>query len=569
MRVTIIGSGYVGLVAGACFAQMGNEVICLDVDSKKIESLKQGKIPIYEPGLEEMVRENARLKTLRFSTDKKEAISNAEVIFIAVGTPMGEDGSADLSFVKAVAQDIGSHIEREYVVVVDKSTVPVGTAREVRRIIESALIKRGRHSACGLEHLGHSVLSDKSGSASPCSLQRTTSASHSQDLHNPNFSSQFLECQDSGKVDSKGLESNTTAESAKLDSSKHANTTNALAEVSLGNFVGCEALSARSYLSGSAEAREANSRKSAKDATQKITFDVVSNPEFLKEGVAIKDFMSPDRVVIGTDSTRALEVMKALYAPFLLKSDRLIAMGIESAEMTKYAANAMLATKISFINEMSQICERVGANINDVRQGIGSDSRIGYSFIYPGCGYGGSCFPKDVRALEKSAKDVGYTARILQAVQEVNEKQKMLLVEKIVRHFGENLQGLSFCVWGLSFKPETDDMREASSLVLIDELTKRRARIQAYDPKAYEQARFYLKDKLSSITFMESKYSALQGCVALVLLTEWREFRSPDFGEIAKLLQEPIIFDGRNIYQHCGLESKGFKYYQIGVAQRV
>ena len=444
MQVTIIGSGYVGLVAGACFAQMGNEVICLDVDSKKIESLKQGKIPIYEPGLEEMVCENARLKTLRFSTDKKEAISNAEVIFIAVGTPMGEDGSADLSFVKAVAQDIGSHIEREYVVVVDKSTVPVGTAREVRRIIESALAKR-------------------------------------QDSH--------------------------------------------------------------------------------------IAFDVVSNPEFLKEGVAIKDFMSPDRVVIGTDSTRALEVMKALYAPFLLKSDRLIAMGIESAEMTKYAANAMLATKISFINEMSQICERVGANINDVRQGIGSDSRIGYSFIYPGCGYGGSCFPKDVRALEKSAKDVGYTAKILQAVQEVNEKQKMLLVEKIVRHFGENLQGLSFCVWGLSFKPETDDMREASSLVLIDELTKRGATIQAYDPKAYEQARFYLKDKLSSITFMESKYSALRGCAALVLLTEWREFRSPDFGEIAKLLKEPIIFDGRNIYQHCGLESKGFAYYQIGVAQ--
>ena len=557
MQVTIIGSGYVGLVAGACFAQMGNEVICLDVDSKKIESLKQGKIPIYEPGLEEMVRENARLKTLRFTTDKKEAISNAEVIFIAVGTPMGEDGSADLSFVKAVAQDIGSHIEREYVVVVDKSTVPVGTAREVRRIIESALIKRGRHS----------VLSDKSRIVSAEAAALTTSKLLASASQSHDFSSQSLECQDSGKVDSKGLESNTTAESAKLDSSKHANTTNALAEVSLGNFVGCEALSARSYLSGSAEAREANSRKSVKDATQNITFDVVSNPEFLKEGVAIKDFMSPDRVVIGTDSTRALEVMKALYAPFLLKSDRFIAMGIESAEMTKYAANAMLATKISFINEMSQICERVGANINDVRQGIGSDSRIGYSFIYPGCGYGGSCFPKDVRALEKSAKDVGYTAKILQAVQEVNEKQKMLLVEKIVRHFGENLQGLSFCVWGLSFKPETDDMREASSLVLIDELTKRGARIQAYDPKAYEQARFYLKDKLSSITFMESKYSALQGCVALVLLTEWREFRSPDFGEIAKLLKEPIIFDGRNIYQHCGLESKGFAYYQIGVAQ--
>ena len=513
MQVTIIGSGYVGLVAGACFAQMGNEVICLDVDSKKIESLKQGKIPIYEPGLEEMVRENARLKTLRFSTDKKEAISNAEVIFIAVGTPMGEDGSADLSFVKAVAQDIGSHIEREYVVVVDKSTVPVGTAREVRKIIESTLIKRGRHSACG----------DFLGNAAPTSLRRMSNTPHSLTLHNHKNSSTILECQDSGSADSKGLESQN--------------------EVSL-------------------EKAELSNNK---ETMQKITFDVVSNPEFLKEGVAIKDFMSPDRVVIGTDSTRALEVMKALYAPFLLKSDRFIAMGIESAEMTKYAANAMLATKISFINEMSQICERVGANINDVRQGIGSDSRIGYSFIYPGCGYGGSCFPKDVRALEKSAKDVGYTAKILQAVQEVNEKQKMLLVEKIVRHFGENLQGLSFCVWGLSFKPETDDMREASSLVLIDELTKRGARIQAYDPKAYEQARFYLKDKLSSITFMESKYSALQGCVALVLLTEWREFRSPDFGEIAKLLKEPVIFDGRNIYQHCALESKDFKYYQIGV----
>ena len=555
MQVTIIGSGYVGLVAGACFAQMGNEVICLDVDSKKIKSLKQGKIPIYEPGLEEMVRENARLKTLRFSTDKKEAISNAEVIFIAVGTPMGEDGSADLSFVKAVAQDIGSHIEREYVVVVDKSTVPVGTAREVRRIIESALIKRGRHSACG----------DFLGNAAPTSLRRMPNTPHSLTLHNPKNSSTILECQDSSDTDSNAEVSlRDFGESANLDSSnsKIVSEKCGLPEKSQGSYLSGNDrrdFSQLPHLSPQAEL------PNNKDTIQHITFDVVSNPEFLKEGVAIKDFMSPDRVVIGTDSTRALEVMKALYAPFLLKSDRLIAMGIESAEMTKYAANAMLATKISFINEMSQICERVGANINDVRQGIGSDSRIGYSFIYPGCGYGGSCFPKDVRALEKSAKDVGYTARILQAVQEVNEKQKMLLVEKIVRHFGENLQGLSFCVWGLSFKPETDDMREASSLVLINELTKRGARIQAYDPKAYEQARFYLKDKLSSITFMESKYSALQGCVALVLLTEWREFRSPDFGEIAKLLKEPIIFDGRNIYQHCALESKGFKYYQIGV----
>ncbi len=446
MQIAVIGSGYVGLVAGACFAQMGNHVTCLDVDSKKIESLQQGQIPIYEPGLEEMVHANIKLGTLCFTTDKKVAMVNAEVIFIAVGTPMGDDGSADLSFVKAVARDIGEYISREYVVIVDKSTVPVGTARKVRSIIEDTLTKR--------------------------------------------------------------------------------------------------------------------------EATQKITFDVVSNPEFLKEGVAIKDFMSPDRVVIGTDSKKALAVMKALYSPFLLKTDRLIHMGIESAEMTKYAANAMLATKISFINEMSQICERVGANINDVRLGIGADSRIGYSFIYPGCGYGGSCFPKDVRALEKTAKDYGYEAKILHAVQDVNAAQKKLLVEKIVKHFGQNLQGLSFCIWGLSFKPETDDMREASSLVLIHELVKRGAYIKAYDPKAYQQAKFYLKDILDSIQFMASKYEALQGCVALVLLTEWREFRSPDFDEIQKLLTHPIIFDGRNIYQHCNLESKGFTYYQIGVGKQ-
>ena len=590
MQVTIIGSGYVGLVAGACFAQMGNEVICLDVDSKKIESLKQGKIPIYEPGLEEMVRENARLKTLRFSTDKKEAISNAEVIFIAVGTPMGEDGSADLSFVKAVAQDIGSHIERKYVVVVDKSTVPVGTAREVRRIIESALIKRGRHSACQ----GNSSLGNHS---SDFVDSRTTSDSLSSSALESTKKSPTSNTANTRIVEIQSLESGVDSATSKVakhdfatdkinssDSQSETPTLEALSGWGIAKGEG--ATSPNSSLSPLAQKKEAEQnpflRKENNENNddflesnihhstemQPIAFDVVSNPEFLKEGVAIKDFMSPDRVVIGTDSTRALEVMRALYAPFLLKSDRFIAMGIESAEMTKYAANAMLATKISFINEMSQICERVGANINDVRQGIGSDSRIGYSFIYPGCGYGGSCFPKDVRALEKSAKDVGYTAKILQAVQEVNEKQKMFLVKKIVKHFGENLQGLSFCVWGLSFKPETDDMREASSLVLINELTKRGARIQAYDPKAYEQARFYLKDRLDSITFMESKYSALQGCAALVLLTEWREFRSPDFGEIAKLLKEPIIFDGRNIYQHCGLESKGFAYYQIGVAQR-
>lgn len=445
MKVTIIGSGYVGLVAGACFAQMGNSVICLDIDEGKIKRLKNGEIPIYEPGLESMVIENQANKTLSFTTDKKEALSQAEVIFIAVGTPMGDDGSADLRFVRSVASDIGEFIEREYVVVVDKSTVPVGTAKEVRTIIESKL----------------------------------------------------------------------------------------------------------------------QTRPTGKN----IGFDVVSNPEFLKEGVAIKDFMSPDRVVIGADSTQALSVMKSLYAPFLIKSDRLIAMSIESAEMTKYAANAMLATKISFINEMSIICERVGANINDVRLGIGSDSRIGYSFIYPGCGYGGSCFPKDVRALEKTARDCGYEARILSAVQSVNEAQKMLLVEKITKRFGTNLSGKSFGIWGLSFKPETDDMREASSIVLIENLIKMGATIKAYDPKAYEQARFYLKDCLDSMQLMEGKYDALKNCDAMVVVTEWREFRSPDFDEMKKLLKNPIIFDGRNIYHQLDLANKGFEYYQIGVCR--
>ena len=416
--------------------------MCLDVDEDKIAKLKTGIIPIYEPGLEAMVLENQNLGTLRFTTDKNEAISQAEVIFIAVGTPMGDDGSADLRFVRSVASDIGDCIAQDYTVVVDKSTVPVGTAREVKSIISQQLQKRDSH-----------------------------------------FS--------------------------------------------------------------------------------KLKFDVVSNPEFLKEGVAIKDFMSPDRVVIGTDSQRALEVMKSLYNPFLIKSNRLIAMSIESAEMTKYAANAMLATKISFINEMSQICERVGANINDVRAGIGSDSRIGYSFIYPGCGYGGSCFPKDVKALEKTAKDFGYHAKILEAIQEVNAAQKLLLVEKIVARFGENLSGKSFAIWELSFKPETDDMHEASSLILITELIKRGAKIKAYDPKSYEQARFYLKDYLNSISFETTKYDALQDCMALVVVTEWREFRSPDFAKIAQSLHSPIIFDGRNIYHNFNLE--GFEYHQIGV----
>lgn len=520
MHITIIGSGYVGLVAGACFAQMGNNVICLDMDSQKIESLQKGQVPIYEPGLESMVRENTELGTLSFTTNKAQAIGAAEVIFIAVGTPMGDDGSADLRFVRAVAADIGTYMARKYVVVVDKSTVPVGTAKEVKVIIESNLAKRGINTLSGDESLtkGYEILNPKECSTTLSEILESKNISGQQDSK-PTFNV-VKECRESPK---------------------------------------------NTYPSGNNQALSAESAKTTKD-TQ--AFDVVSNPEFLKEGVAIKDFMSPDRVVVGTDSRRALEVMKALYAPFLLKSDRFISMGIESAEMTKYAANAMLATKISFINEMSQICERVGANINDVRLGIGSDSRIGYSFIYPGCGYGGSCFPKDVRALEKTAKDYGYEAQILNAVQSVNERQKMLLVEKIVRHFGENLQGLKFALWGLSFKPETDDMREASSLVLIRELVKRGAYIQAYDPKSYHQAHFYLQDCLDSVRFETSKYDAIKNATALVLMTEWREFRSPDFDEMKKLLQAPLIFDGRNIYQHCHLEQRGFVYYQIGVGNK-
>lgn len=440
MQITIIGSGYVGLVAGACFAQMGNSVICLDIDESKIANLKNGIIPIYEPNLSEMIKENLSKKQMRFTTNKREALQNAEVIFIAVGTPMGDDGSADLRFVRSVAEDIGEMIEK-YCVVVDKSTVPVGTARVVRDIIER-------------------------------------------------------------KLKSRNLQ---------------------------------------------------------------IDFDVVSNPEFLKEGVAIKDFMSPDRVVIGADSQKALEIMRSIYAPFLVKSDRFIAMSVESAEMTKYAANSLLATKISFINEMSQICERIGADINDVRLGIGSDSRIGYSFIYPGCGYGGSCFPKDIKALEKTAIDNGYTPKILQAIQAVNESQKMLLVEKIIAKFGANLKGKIFAIWGLAFKPETDDMREASSLTLINALVKNGAKIRAYDPKAMNQAKFYLQNVIDSIEFCDDKYSALDSSDALVLLTEWREFRSPDFKQIAKKLKNPIIFDGRNIYRQFNLTDKGFEYYQIGV----
>jgi len=440
LKISVIGTGYVGLVSGTCFAQMGNSVVCVDVDEKKIKKLNNGIIPIYEPGLEEMVKENFKLGTLKFTTDIKSAVENSEVCFIAVGTPMGEDGSADLKYVLAVAKSIGEYMIKP-LVVVDKSTVPVGTADRVRAVISAELEKRG--------------------------------------------------------VD--------------------------------------------------------------------IEFSVVSNPEFLKEGAAIEDFMKPDRVVVGADNDGAMKLMRELYAPFTRSHDRFIGMDIRSAEMTKYAANAMLATKISFMNEIANICERVGADVNKVRIGIGSDSRIGYSFIYPGCGYGGSCFPKDVQALAKTAKDHGYVPRILDAVEAVNYDQKKVLPTKVIKRFGENLGGLVFAVWGLSFKPETDDMREASSITLIKELANRGAKIKAYDPKAVHEAKeHYLKDV--AVEYMDNKYDAVSGADAMILVTEWKEFRSPDFYELESRMKQKIIFDGRNQYNSEKLKELGFEYYQIGVA---
>lgn len=442
MKISVVGTGYVGLVTGTCFAVMGNTVICVDNDSDKIEKLKKGIIPIYEPGLDELVIENYKKGNLHFTTDIKEALEKTNVLFIAVGTPMGEDGSADLRHVLDVAQSIGRHMTHD-MIVVDKSTVPVGTAEKVKSTIRDELKKR--------------------------------------------------------------------------------------------------------------------------NVTYKVT--VVSNPEFLKEGAAVEDFMRPDRVIIGTDDEEALAVMKELYAPFTHSHERFIAMDIRSAEMTKYTANAMLATKISFMNEIANICEKVGADVNMVRIGIGSDSRIGYSFIYPGVGYGGSCFPKDVQALIKTAKDYGYEPKIITAVEEVNARQKLSLVDKVVKRFGQDLSGKVFAIWGLAFKPETDDMREAASIAIIKELVKRNAKVKAYDPKATEQAKgFYLKG-LQNIEYCDSKYDALTGAEALLLVTEWKEFRSPDFDEIKKRLKNPVIFDGRNQYNIKKLTKDGFEIYQIGVGQ--
>jgi len=437
MKLSIIGTGYVGLVTGTCFAEMGNRVYCVDNNNEKIENLKKGIIPIYEPGLSDLVIQNYSNENLFFTSDIKKAIEKSNVCFIAVGTPMDKDGSADLKYVLSVAESIGQYIDHD-MIIVNKSTVPVGTADKVKAVIQAEMGKR---------RVNHKV-------------------------------------------------------------------------------------------------------------------SIVSNPEFLKEGSAINDCMSPDRVVIGSDDDEATKVMKDLYAPFFRTRDRIITMDIRSAEMTKYASNAMLATRISFMNEIANICEKTGADVNKVRAGMGSDSRIGYSFLYAGCGYGGSCFPKDVQALIKTAREYDCEPKILEKVEEVNQLQKQVLVNKIVHRFGEDLNGLTFALWGLAFKPNTDDMREAPSIVIINELIKRGAVIKAFDPKAMEEAKRYLDSP--SIQYVNSKYTALSHSDALLLITEWKEFRSPDFDEIASRLNNKIIFDGRNQYNDEMLEKLGFEYYRIG-----
>jgi UDPglucose 6-dehydrogenase len=436
--MAIIGAGYVGLVTGACFAEMGNEVICVDADATKIKSLEQGRIPIYEPGLEEYVKRNYEENRLVFTTDLASAVQRSLIIFIAVGTPQDRDGSADLSAVLAVAREIGRTMDG-YKVIVEKSTVPVGTAVKCRQVITEELKARG--------------------------------------------------------VD--------------------------------------------------------------------LEFDVVSNPEFLKEGTAIDDFMKPDRIVVGCDDVRVAELMKELYAPFVRTHHPVIIMNVVSAELTKYAANAFLATKISFINEMANICALTGADISMVRQGIGSDPRIGHLFLFPGLGYGGSCFPKDMQALIHTAKSHGYTPRILDAAEAVNEDQRRLFVERVRRYYKDNLQGRVFAVWGLSFKPGTDDMREAPSLSIISDLAARGARFQAYDPKAMGEAKKMLGDN-AAVTFATSCYNTLEGADALIISTEWTMFREPDFERMKSVLKQPVIFDGRNLYSPRKMAELGFEYFYIG-----
>jgi len=436
MKITVVGSGYVGLVTGACFAESGVNVACVDNNTDKIERLNNGSVPIYEPGLEAIIKRNVEKKRLTFTTDIKEGIEGSEVIFIAVGTPPGEDGSADLKHVLEVAREIG-RVLMNYIVVVTKSTVPVGTAEKIRKEVQSELDKR--------------------------------------------------------KV--------------------------------------------------------------------KILFDMASNPEFLKEGAAVEDFLKPERIVVGIDNEKCSDIMKRLYMPFVLNNHPILFMDIASAEITKYAANAMLATRISFINEIANLCDILGADINHVRKGIGSDSRIGSKFIYPGTGYGGSCFPKDVKAIIKTASDNGYELKVITAVEKANEYQKNIIFNKMAKHFGNNFKNKIIGIWGLSFKPKTDDVREASALNLIEKLLDAGAKIKAYDPAAIEEAK---KELGNRITYASDQYEALKDADAMALMTEWSEFHLPDFARMGQLMHEKVIFDGRNIYDPSEIKRMGFKYYGIG-----
>lgn len=436
MNIAIVGTGYVGLVSGACFAEMGVDVTCVDIDQNKIDRLLLGEIPIYEPGLEDMVKRNVEAGRLHFTTDLTSCLDDVEVVFSAVGTPPDEDGSADLKYVLAVARTFGRHIKK-YTILVTKSTVPVGTAQKVKAVIQEELDKRG----------------------------------------------------------------------------------------------------------------------------EKVAFEVASNPEFLKEGAAVKDFMTPDRVVVGTESIRACKIMSRLYKPFMLSGERMIFTDIPSAEMIKYAANSMLATRISFMNDIANLCERVGADVNMVRKGVGSDTRIGKKFLYAGCGYGGSCFPKDVKALIKTAEQNGCEMKVLKAVEEVNEKQKLILFEKLQRHYAGSLKGRTIALWGLAFKPETDDMREAPALVLIDKLTGSGCMVKVYDPIAMGECKRRIGDK---VIYCKDMYDAVVDADALLLVTEWKEFRMPSFAVLEKTMAGKVIVDGRNIYDKEEVAEHGFVYYKIG-----
>ena len=436
MNIAIVGTGYGGLVSGACFAEMGVDVTCVDIDQNKIDRLLLGEIPIYEPGLEDMVKRNVEAGRLHFTTDLTSCLDDVEVVFSAVGTPPDEDGSADLKYVLAVARTFGRHIKK-YTILVTKSTVPVGTAQKVKAVIQEELDKRG----------------------------------------------------------------------------------------------------------------------------EKVAFEVASNPEFLKEGAAVKDFMTPDRVVVGTESIRACKIMSRLYKPFMLSGERMIFTDIPSAEMIKYAANSMLATRISFMNDIANLCEQVGADVNMVRKGVGSDTRIGKKFLYAGCGYGGSCFPKDVKALIKTAEQNGCEMKVLKAVEEVNEKQKSILFEKLQRHYAGSLKGRTIALWGLAFKPETDDMREAPALVLIDKLTGSGCMVKVYDPIAMGECKRRIGDK---VIYCKDMYDAVVDADALLLVTEWKEFRMPSFAVLEKTMAGKVIVDGRNIYDKEEVAEHGFVYYKIG-----